>query len=245
MNFHIKAISDKGMVRTKNEDKILIPGKIFTDDCIEMNYNTESVTAFAVADGMGGHKGGEVASNITLERLQDFISALPGDLIKGELKDLFNKWAVETALILKEKGTIDPSLYNMGTTLTGILFYYGDFYWFNAGDSRVYSFSKGCFSQLTTDHSSIVDMGYYCVSTNLLTNSIGGGAKSFIDMEKIRLFPPEIDHFLICSDGLTNMVDIAATRELIEHMDTEGLVRLANSKGGRDNISLILIQIQV
>jgi PPM family protein phosphatase len=245
MYFQIKAICDRGLIRARNEDKILIPGNVFTDGKHELDYESKSKAVFAVADGLGGHKGGDVASKIVLEWLQDFISVLPENLETESLRIRFNEWVKEVYIKLKKIGLENSDLYNMGTTLTGLLYYYDDLFWFNAGDSRIYNYSKEGIVQFSTDHVLKQQSGYFRFPSNALTNSIGGGKGVFVDFEKIILNRADENIFLLCSDGLTNMVEIDEIIPNIEKLDADSIVELAKNRGGVDNISLLLVKIQV
>jgi PPM family protein phosphatase len=245
MYFQIKAICDRGLVRARNEDKILIPGNVFTDGKHELDYESKSKAVFAVADGLGGHKGGDIASMIVLECLQDFVSGLPENLATEGIGNRINLWANEVFILLKKRGMDNPGLYNMGTTLTGLLYYYDDLFWFNAGDSRIYHYSKEGIVQLSTDHVLKQQSGYFRFPSNALTNSIGGGKGVFVDFEKIIFNRADENIFFLCSDGLTNMVDIDEVKPNIEKLDADWIVELAKKRGGVDNISVLLVKIQV
>ena len=190
------AATDVGAVRDHNEDAVLADPPVF-----------------AVADGMGGHAAGEVASALALEQL----SALRG---RAELGDEDVRAAIGAAneAILSWSAE-HPETAGMGTTVTGACLAGADGapHWlvFNVGDSRVYRFADGILSQVTTDHSEVqelvdagqltADQAEHYIRRNVVTRSLGSEPAPAAD-----IFPLQVgagESFLICSDGLTNEVD--------------------------------------
>ena len=133
----------------------------------------------------------------------------------------------------------------MGTTLVGLAFYAGDFFTLNCGDSRLYRFRDGELKQLTTDHSLNTMLGT-TKHSSVITNCIGGGCtNSYIDVVRITDDILQGDKYLLCSDGLTDMVsNHQLTRLLNDGADADLLCETAIENGGLDNVSACLITIK-
>lgn len=229
------AATDTGRVRQANEDSFLAVDGLF-----------------AVADGMGGHQAGEVASQLALECLAAEFTAAGTDMLVRAVE--------EANRTLVSRSAADPSLAGMGTTLVamglvdasgrdaiGVV---------NVGDSRLYLLSDGELAQITEDHSLVATMERQGRLTaaeaavhpqrNILTRALGIDGSVLVDSWEI--LPVNGDRYLICSDGLFNEVDesrIAATlRRLADPNEAcRELVRLANEGGGRDNITCVIVDI--
>jgi protein phosphatase len=134
---------------------------------------------------------------------------------------------------------------NMGTTLVGMLCYEDEYYWFNCGDSRLYRLHGDQFEQLTTDHSLSQAMGLSTHSSQI-TNCIGGGTtECFIDMERITDFVQPGDIFMLCSDGLTDMINDDEIKRLLSMgFDADALCEAAEDAGGYDNVSVVVIKVE-
>ncbi len=235
------ASTNAGRVRTNNQDRFLI-----VDDRL-----------FIVADGMGGHVGGEVAAQLTVEtlaRLGPSEGTLRADEVVAQ---------VETAnLGILTRARNDPDLRGMGTTLTGIAVVEGDatapalLLVINVGDSRTYWLRGGDLEQLSEDHSvvgelqregklSAVDARTH-KSRSVLTRALG--VEPDVECDVLEIVPIVGDRFLICSDGLpTELSDqtIAATlRQLRDPQEAAAaLVREAVDHGGRDNVTVIVVDV--
>lgn len=242
MVLQVYGISIQGKVRKNNEDSILIGDCIFTDAEHSEKIAEEQTAVFAVADGMGGHKAGEVASKITLERLREFVNQLSHGKETIELKDLMGKWAHGVFTELWNMGKTDETIRGMGSTLSGILYYNLKFFWFNAGDSRTYIYRKGALTQLSTDHSESARYKDSLLPSNFINNCIGGSKPPFIDMEEVEV--KQGDVLLICSDGLTDMLPDALIAQYLKNPDCHILVKQANDNGGKDNTSVVLIEVK-
>jgi protein phosphatase len=133
----------------------------------------------------------------------------------------------------------------MGTTLVALAYYYGDFYTLNCGDSRLYRFRDGRLTQLTTDHSLNEMLGEQ-KHTNIITNCIGGGSSSsYMDMVMITNEVKVGDQYLLCTDGLTDMVPNDKIQELLGNgADSNALCEAAIAGGGLDNVSCSVITIK-
>lgn len=245
MLLSIDALSDTGCVREHNEDMILAQGELIRDERVQFQVETtDSVPVIlAVADGMGGHNGGEFASELAVQSLDNFIHQLPGKLSYDELKARFDDWIQTIHREVLQKGTDLPEFLNMGTTLVGILVYENQLYWFNVGDSRLYRFRGGILSQISSDHS-VKKMYNPSAPSNMICNSIGAGQEVFIDFTEMpAVF--EDDQFLLCSDGLNDMIQDDKIEALFStHVNAEQLVEAAKNAGGKDNVSVLLIDIK-
>ena len=227
----ISAASWTGRVRSQNEDMVLVDNQFIRED----TYHTRIVLSredrmmIAVADGMGGHSRGDVASNDTLRNLHYFFYDIPSCLNISEFNEA----------MIQYKG--------MGTTLVGVAYYNNEFYSLNCGDSRLYRFRDRQLVQLTTDHSLSNLVGNE-KHTNVITNCIGGGgnpSSSFIDMVTITNDIMPADVYLLCSDGLTDMLSDKVISELLEgKADANNLCSAAIEAGGIDNVSCCVITIK-
>ena len=229
------AASDTGRVRQANEDSYLVVDGLF-----------------AVADGMGGHQAGEVASHLALETLQSEFDAAGTDVLVR---------AVENANhTLVSRSAADPELAGMGTTLVAMALVEASgrdaIGVVNVGDSRLSLMSDGELAQITEDHSLVATMERQGRLTaaeaavhpqrNILTRALGIDGTVLVDSWEI--LPVIGDRYLICSDGLFNEVDenrIAATlRRLADPNEAcRELIRLANEGGGRDNITCVVVDV--
>lgn len=229
--------TDVGRARQVNEDSLFAEPPIF-----------------AVADGMGGHAAGEVASQLAIAELAALAGAGP---LAAE--DVCQAIARANHRILAT-GSERPEWAGLGTTLTGlaVVELAGGQHWavFNVGDSRVYRFADGLLNQLTTDHSAVqelIDAGLLDPARarqhprrNVVTRSLGSEPEPLADLE---LYEPVLgDRFLVCSDGLTNeLPDVEIGRLLAALADpaeaAAELVRRANQAGGRDNTTVVVVDL--
>ena len=229
--------TDVGRVRDHNEDSALAEGSIFI-----------------VADGMGGHAAGEVASAIVVDALRELAPRC--DLTRDDITaqvDLANE------RILEAVGT-NPEQRGMGTTASGLALIEsgGSWRWFvlNVGDSRVYRFRDGELTQQTVDHSEVqelVDAGIITPeqarvhpARNVVTRCLGNTASHRPDTWELPLRTGE--RFLACSDGLTNELSDGEMRDILQaHPDpqivAEELVHAAVAAGGRDNVTVVVVRL--
>ncbi len=236
----LTAASRVGCVRSNNEDMVLAYDKFIRSDAYQTEFMTENTDRFviALADGMGGHNAGEVASEEALSNLKFFIEDLPGNLSPAEFEEAMLEWLQSINQIVNSRGLVDHSLSEMGTTLVGMIFYGGKYYWINCGDSRLYRLREGKLKQLSTDHS-LNKMNGTQKHSNIITNCIGAGSKnSFLDIfEFTDEIQPE-DTYMICSDGLNDMVADDDIEKLMNEGSTANkLCEAAIEKGGYDNVS--------
>jgi len=246
MEFVIDAKSDVGLVRTNNEDMILI-GKDFVRDSsyhAEVEIDRDSMYCVALADGMGGHSGGEKASQMVLEDLAATINLKWKYMKPGRFHEAAVVWMSHIHDKVTQAGIDEGSDRPMGTTLVALLVNHGDIYWVNCGDSRIYQMRNGQMWQLSTDHS--YDMFGLGIHSGLLTNCIGGGCPAaYIDMLEFSSEIFEGDRFLLCSDGLTDMLMDEEIEEILAAGGgAKELCAAANDKGGRDNVSACVIDVK-
>ena len=243
----LTAASRVGCVRSNNEDMILAYDKLIRSDAYHTEWMTENTDRFAVAlaDGMGGHRAGEVASEQTLSNLKYFIEDLPRGLTSGEFHDMMMDWHQSINHTVSQRGHVDPELLDMGTTLVAVIFYGGKYYWLNCGDSRLYRLRDGKLLQLSTDHSLNNSIGEKKHS-NVITNCIGAGCKnSFIDLFDFTSDIQPDDTYMLCSDGLNDMVSHEDIERLMnEKVTANALCEAAIEAGGYDNVSVCVFHIE-
>lgn len=206
---------------------------------------------FVVADGMGGHNAGDFASRCAVSVM---VESVKKDMSFNPIKII--RHAIETANEqVHVQAELDPQKAGMGTTLVAVTVvgYYA--YVANVGDSRLYLSDPHDIVQITRDHSWIAEMvrrgeiskeeARNHPDKNIITRAVGTGPSVNIDFFDVEL--EEESRILMCSDGLSNMVNDETMQEILVSSDdieetAENLVALANENGGRDNISVIIIE---
>ena len=205
---------------------------------------------FLVADGMGGHRAGDLASEYTVSRVCEAVTKsmqkIPFQILKGAFQYANQK--------LIEKAGESPAYAGMGTTLVAVTVQDDTAYVANVGDSRLYKIG-GTIEQITEDHSLVeemVRMGEISKEEarnhpekNIITRAIGVTETVEPDYFDTKLEKGEC--LLLCSDGLSNMIEDAQIREILGRRrdlrsGAEELVKTANENGGRDNISVVLVE---
>lgn len=245
MKITVKAISDVGKVRTNNEDMALVGVVPIRDKSTGGDIVTDKPVVMAVADGVGGAEGGEIASELVVNALLDFAVDVEASLSPEELGRRLTAWAEATNRLLLMR--ID-ALGNegMGTTLSGLLFSDENVLMFNAGDSRVYRWRDGVLRQISRDHSMRELTGRSDFPGNIMYNAFGKRDEFFMDVKDIsgQVLPDDL--FIICSDGLSNMLSDDEIDNILEQGgDTaRDLVDAAREAGGKDNITVVTIKIQ-
>lgn len=234
--------SDKGRIRKTNED-------YFAGEKIS---RTEYL--FVVADGMGGHRAGDVASRLgTLSFINQYKKLRRK---KQAIVDSMNRSLLKANLSILDKATSDPRKRGMGTTFSAVVISDMNAYAVHVGDSRIYLIRGNEMNQITTDHTFVgkmVEEGRITEDEardhpqkNILYMSLGA-RKSFEPELNKHIVLQDGDVLVMCSDGLNNMVPDSTIKEYILSFDTkqavEKLVELANESGGTDNITLQLIHI--
>lgn len=242
----ITAASRVGCVRNNNEDMVFAYDKFVRSEAYQTEFMTENVDRFviALADGMGGHLAGEVASADTLENLRFFVSDMPKGLSVSEVNKTMEVWLDSIHKIITSKGHVDPSMEGMGTTLVAVIYYEGKYFWINCGDSRLYRLRDGKLAQLTTDHSLNTLRGEKRHS-NIITNCIGAGCKhTYMDMVEFTDDFRHGDVYMVCSDGLSDMVsDDVIEQMMINGVSANRLCEAAIEKGGFDNVSVCVFSV--
>ncbi|MCX7748115.1 MAG: Stp1/IreP family PP2C-type Ser/Thr phosphatase [Clostridia bacterium] len=243
MRFGVK--SDKGMVRETNEDS-----------CNIIAGYTGIPVCFMVADGMGGHNSGEIASKTAVDFISKYILQNSGKLIKEEdLPKVLIEMMGEANKEVYSKSKEDDAFSGMGTTLIVGVVLNKKFFVGHVGDSRVYLIRDGKIERLTTDHSFIEELVQNGTITreeaekhpkrNIITRALGCFESIQIDTHVFNIKNEDI--YLLCTDGLTNQLTEAEIKEVIEgtndpEMVCNELVKRANERGGEDNISVIVFK---
>jgi protein phosphatase len=232
----VSAVCDVGCKKPNNEDMILLQDEMFRDGKRQVNFDAKDRLIIAVADGVGGLEKGEVASERVLTALRDILSKIPDDLSAEELREVFDTYAAETHNSLPK---------DMGSTLAGLFFYQGKLFRYHAGDSRIYRMRRGEMDRLTVDHSLRESGGQKDAPSNIITNSLGGGSSAFIEFAEVDFPFRDNDIYLLSSDG---MHDLLSQGEILAVLNkpkaAEKLTDLAKKCGGKDNISVITINIK-
>lgn len=241
-----------GMVRKNNED--YCKGEI-----IEIGEKKE-VGIFAIADGMGGHKKGEVASQLAVENIIEIFndSIIQNEAIKVEYIDDIIKQAYNTVnTMVYEKSKADISFDGMGTTLTMAFVYENKAYVANVGDSRCYVCRKeGNLERITSDHSVVEEYVKAKIITeeearvhpdrNKITRAVGTEPVVIVDIFEVDL--NEGDIILLATDGLTgpvegNTIEAVLKSGLSAEEMANKLVELANDTSGKDNVTVIIVMV--
>ena len=239
MTIRIDAVSDVGCVRTNNEDMALVYGEQLRDDKMAMTFELPENGRLSaiVADGMGGYERGEVASEMATGLFDGFLEGLPEGLDTNDIVLKLKNWCRDTNQKILEAaaGT------GMGCTFTGLFTYEGQAYIVNIGDSRTYRLRHDYLKQMTTDHSERNRQHDDTLPSNLIYNALGTEG-AFIDITPTRIVTG--DKFIICSDGLSDMVDNEKIEEMVMNSCTaEALVDAAKQAGGLDNVTVIMVEV--
>lgn len=240
--------SDVGAVREDNQDCL---GK-FPEDGLD--FSVPPGLLFVVADGMGGHKGGSVASQLAVKVIgETYLS----EHAEGSTADKLRK-AVDAANTYVYEYAIDhPNLIGMGTTCVVLALAGDEACCAHIGDSRLYRVSNRKILQLTQDHSRVADMERQGMLTkeearlhperSQLYRALGIRPEMEVDIKE-NLEPRPGEFFVLCTDGLSNMVEDEEIKDIVlkhsPHEACDVLVELANQRGGYDNITVQVIQIE-
>jgi protein phosphatase len=225
-------LSDVGRARAHNEDAVLL-----------------SPPLFAVADGLGGHQAGEIASTIAIETLMESAPSHADAKALGRAVRAANKTVIEAA----KDGT---GREGMGTTLTAAVVEGQRIAVAHVGDSRAYVQHNGVLERITEDHSMVADMIRQGTLTeeesrthpnrSVITRALGSDPNMYADTFEVTAAPG--DRLLICSDGLTGMLTDDQIADVLEayqdpQVASKSLVDAANAAGGQDNISVVVVEI--
>lgn len=237
------AMTDIGRVRTANQDYVYA-----STDPVGMLPNL-----FLVADGMGGHKAGDYASRYISEHLVEHLKQAGN----SEIIPLLREGIEKVNKMLYQESRDKAELNGMGTTLVAAVIEDSTMYVANVGDSRLYQI-RNKLKQITRDHSyveELVSLGQmergsrdYREKKNIITRAVGTEEKLDIDFFEVSLEPG--DYILMCSDGLSNMLEDAEMEEIIcSELElgekAEKLITVANDNGGKDNIGVVLINPEI
>jgi PPM family protein phosphatase len=241
------SLSDRGRVRMNNEDS---HGQFVPDTTAELE---ERGVVFVVADGMGGHRGGEIASRIAVRTILAFYTADSGGDRSRALARAFHE-ANQTII---QEAVSDSTLFGMGTTCTALALYAGRAWLAHVGDSRCYMLRKGKIRQITSDHSIVGEMVRSGIISdedarthprrNVITRSLG--AQPDVAAETPESIELQVgDTFLLCSDGLTaylSDIDLSVVMATLPPEEAcKKMVKMANDQGGRDNITVQIVTVR-
>lgn len=240
-----------GQVREHNEDAV---------------FSNMDVGLIVLADGMGGYNAGEVAAELAIKTVADMVrngvqreTRTSIDESSGLMRQsiVLRNAIIRANKIIWQTAQTQPQCRGMGTTIVACLFHDNRVSIAHVGDSRIYRLRKSRFEQLTLDHSlmqELVDRGFFSheealrsANRNYVTRALGVEATVDVEIQEETVKPDDI--YLLCSDGLSDMVeeeDIHLTISTFSaNLKTGGeqLVQLANANGGRDNISVCLAQV--
>lgn len=234
------AVTDIGVVRQENQDCF------YTSEMPIGNLPN----LFIVADGMGGHVGGKQASHTAIQAAVSYVKQTedtePIMILEGAIREA-NKVVYEESRIQELEG--------MGTTFVVATFVGNSLYVANVGDSRLYIDAPSLLKQITIDHSLVEEMvrmgeldkdhARTHEKKNVITRAVGVNEEVKIDVFEVHL--QEEEQVVMCTDGLTNMVEdekihyiLNSRKDVIEKVD--GLVAMANERGGKDNITVVVIE---
>jgi serine/threonine protein phosphatase PrpC len=244
-------MSDRGRVRTINEDRfaILAPHEA----------KNARWTVLVVADGVGGHRGGDVASSLVITELRKWFAA---DGVPSESKECASTACLASAIHAANEtvftaATGTPELAGMASTVTALTVVGDQAYLGHVGDSRAYLVRGGGIEQLSHDDTwvaSAIATGQIAASEasthpykHVLTQAVGSGAEIAVETAVVELVSR--DRLLLCTDGLTNVVDDREILQLVTRHREPGeaarrLVRLANQRGGRDNVTVLVARVE-
>jgi len=246
MQLHFAGCSDTGRVRDKNQDAYLV---------------TADKGLAVLADGMGGHRSGEIASDLAVKTVTDYMLSHIDDAADDMQTLMSLGTAVELAnqVILRES-LQSPELRGMGTTIVVTCFRGDRLYYAHVGDSRIYLYQDGKLTPLTKDHSLVqlmVDQGRFesvddavkaGVGSNMLTRGLGVEEQVEVDVSDRLIDRDAI--YLLCSDGLTGMLSEQHIAEIISKNTTdldaavEVLIAESLHAGGFDNVTAVLLSVK-
>jgi serine/threonine protein phosphatase PrpC len=243
MELTVAARTDVGMIRSGNEDSFFA-------------HATPQAGLFIVADGMGGHAAGEVASEMAVQIVARELSPI-ADLHGDGVRDKVSLALREANRAIFERTLAESDKQGMGTTASVLMLSGKRYLIGQVGDSRIYMLRDGGLKQLTKDHSYVqeqVDAGLltpeqarYHPYSNVITRCVGAGESIEPDTFAGEVKPGDV--FLVASDGLTGMVDDRRLQQLLLSRATarrvvDALIAEANYRGGLDNITAIVVQVQ-
>jgi protein phosphatase len=238
MKIEANGSTDKGRVRANNQDAYFVDA---------------SLGLFIVADGMGGHVGGEVASKICIETVEQKIRE--ESATRRQIDMLMSDSIRNASIQIYQRALENPELRGMGTTASA-LFIQGRYaYMGHVGDSRIYLLRQGFIYQLSEDHTLVQEQVQAGVLTdleakshklrNVITRSVGFLEDEYVDTAT--WFLEHRDRLVICSDGLAGYVSNREIAKIVSDYDLDSvnhLIDLANERGGEDNITVLVVSVQ-
>ncbi len=237
----VAGLSDRGLERTRNEDS-----------CLVKSDNDKAL--LVVADGMGGHRAGNVASDLAISAAERFWNNLDDchSLSVEEALEMIRRLILEANQLVLQEAENSRSLRGMGTTLTAGLLCGRHLTIGHIGDSRAYLINDGQIKLLTRDHSLVEELieagqvspeeAHTHPQRHVLTRALGISPDLQVDVKELEVEAGAI--LLFCTDGLTGLVsDEEILQKCLEtsdpHLLAETLINLANSRGGHDNITVV------
>lgn len=259
-HLHVVALSHPGEMRTKNED-------CYSVTAYRLERSATPALLAIVADGIGGHLAGEVASRMTVDTLIENMTAADGRIPIEQLHEAVN----ETNRVVSRAALADKDHQGMGSTLTVAWIIDLNLYICNVGDSRLYLHRQSELRQISVDHTWVQeaiehdiiqpDQARHHPQAHVLRRHIGGHDEVVPDM-RLRLSSQETDEqslanqgvrlqsrdqILLCSDGLTDLVTDAEIQGTLQHTTpidaVANLIDLARARGGHDNITIVLLEV--
>lgn len=229
-------VSKRGLVRSINEDKFYI----------------QEPSLYILADGMGGHTSGEIASELAISSICAFLENYPSDWINEvTLKDA----VLNANSILRKKIEENRTLEGMGTTILLVYIENSILFWAHVGDSRIYTYLRGTLAQVTHDHSLVgewIDEGLMTKdqaqthpARHVITRSVGAADNLLVDAGRLRLDQETM--VLMCSDGLTSMINDSLIRDVMIKNErnpkscAHDLLKSVYAAGAKDNVTIVTI----
>lgn len=241
MKLETYGVSDVGLVRHNNED--------VWSEVPEANF-------FALADGMGGHRAGEIAARLAIMSVCKAIEELPDLLSSEDAKQALAEAIVNANRLVYSMGSENEKLGGMGTTLCCFMLYNGTLVYAHVGDSRIYRFRNNKLKQLTQDHSLRSELllkgeldeksAAVFPLRNIITRAIGTTTSVEPEVDTAPILPNDL--YFLCSDGLTDTVTHEEIVRILESASSvkdaaHQLTALAKTKGGSDNITIVLVKV--
>jgi len=246
MQLKAAGLSHVGMKRNQNQDSFMLAPEL---------------GLFIVADGMGGHKGGQIASLMAVTTIIDFLRdhvSKNGGI--ADARATLTQALEHANQAIQKKGQTEVDLAGMGTTATALLFHGGKLFIAHVGDSRSYLVHPNRIWQITRDHSLVQEKLRAGLITreqmksdqnkNVITRSVGFEPEVDVDLYEIDPHPGDV--FVVCSDGLSGMISDSIIREVVEkrvfsqnsvEKAAKELIEKANLQGGDDNVTAVVIQL--
>jgi protein phosphatase len=250
MEFKSFGFSDVGKTHEHNEDSYL---------------RNDKEGLFVVADGMGGHVSGEMASHLAVQSMEEFVTRSRSETVdfsgvyRKDLSIEQNRLLAATRVAnrkIREEADKNPTKRGMGTTLIGVILEDKHLAVVNVGDSRLYRVRNGTLKQVTNDHTLVgeqhrlgrltKDEARKHPQRHILTSALGISESPKIDLYRTKVIPDDL--YLICSDGLNDMLDDEEILNIIHSIKDKSLYKIglslvlqANLAGGLDNVTVILL----